>query len=183
MICQDIAKVFHARIQFVRIIGSSDSLHISAYTDAKSFLVSAVWPPQADMQSADFVLEIVGRHEGQMLTRESSQKRESLAVAVADIQWETIDTPLAEITSQLGMAVKIATHDKLDKIDVGVTDGIISFATTIFRTTTDCRLFWRCDLAWLLRKKFTSLRYDKRGVIAATVPGIVGDYTVYLRGS
>jgi hypothetical protein len=173
-ILQDAAKLMITRISLVRIRGSSESLQIKAHSDNKFLFIDATWPPQPDIQN-EFMLEIVRRHEGRILTREHSNHPRDKH-AIGDIPWEAITTPFAEVKSQLGAVVKIAKADNLDKVSVTVNDGLVNF-------DKPCEIrFWRRDLEWLLRKPVTAIRYNK-GIIGATVTGIAGDYIVILRGT
>ena len=178
-ILQDAAKLVTTRISVLRVRGSADGLQIKGLSDNRRLFVEANWPPHPDIQD-NFLLEILTRHEGRILTREQPGETalvEGFKISYDNISWETITTPFAEVKSQFVAAIKIAKADRHEEISVIVNDGSVKFDEP-----SEIR-FWRRDLEWLWRKNVTAIRYSEQGVIGATVTGIAGDYIVTLRGT
>jgi hypothetical protein len=173
-IIQDIARTFYGRLRWVTVLGTASAIEVHAHDEPKTLICRCDLAPHPEVAD-EFAIEILSREKGgRFLVKELTVKAaDRKHVTVKAIEWVTIVG--ADAKDDLLAECKIAKAGEKETVTLDVVDGKLRFAPSDFR-------FARRDLEWLLRKKPTTLRFSKRGVLAATVPGIAGEYEFFLRG-
>jgi hypothetical protein len=192
-VCQDVARLLAGRVRRARITGSEVGLAIHAYDDDKMVFVQAHWPMQPEIQN-EFNIELRPSHQLSNLDEGSRNppKRDDRVPLrelpsrmiepfkiISDIAWEITVGP--EKKADFVAACNRAKKDELnsDKVFVTTEDGKLDFP----RGRIDAPGYRRIDLQWVLRKPWNLIRLCPReAVMGAIVPGLLGEYEIYLRG-
>ena len=163
-IVQDIAKVCHGRIKQAWILGSADSLKINGYNDRKYLFIGADWRPHSEF-SEKLLLEMLGRNDGRILTREHNKAQRD-QFNLAPVEWTITVGP--EAKRQFVEACLAAKADRRQHVTLDLIEGKPLHVVGE-------------DLAWVLRKPFSSISLCKEAGMRVVVPGVWGDYFIILR--
>ena len=187
-ILQDIAKMLRGRIYNARITGTTDQLVVSGYDNNRRVFVVATWPAQRDL-TTEFALELANHREakelreilasngvtlprGHVVINETGRFREKFTIT--EPAWQV--SVGHEANDELLAACKVAKAiNEMKDVEVNAADGKLTFGGSPFA-------FDRGDLEWVLRKPWREFKVCDEGIACITVPGLVGDYVVYLRG-
>ena len=165
-IIQDIAKVCYPRIKRVCVIGSANSLKINGHNDRKVLFIGGEWPAHGEFPK-EFLVEMLGRHDGRFVTREHTEYQHD-KFNIAPVEWTITVGPEAKL--QFVEACLAAKADRQQHVILDLIAGQPPLSVV------------REDFEWVLRRPFSSISLRTGALMRVIVTGVWGDYFIILRG-